>query len=166
MTEKKDRSTLFIENYLELSKKYDLPLLDDLNYEFELVDIIIEKNIAPSFPLRYIRRIIVGVFYGWINYLHNFLMPNQQSAILIHEAKYFTTEQKEQVTSIINKIMIINRISTKLDLEHSEEKDAEFIQKYFTEWSNIKRFILDCAKINIESWEKEIPPEKHEFYFG
>lgn len=148
------------ERYAELQKKYSLPSLEELNFEFEVLDIITEKKVKTTFPLRYTRRIIVNILSNWTSYLHNFLMPNPQSAILIHESKYFSDEQKEEVNGIIKKIMLFNRLSTKLDLEHIEEKDAEFITNVYQEWLDIKKFILECADINIESWEKEVPSDK------
>ena len=108
---------------------------------------------------------MVNLFYGWTNYLHNFIMPNPQSIILVKESEAFNDEQKTRVSKLISEIMFINRISAKLDLEYDEKKDAEFIKKYFKEWSTLKKLLLDFAEINMQSWEKEMPGEKGS-YFG
>ena len=47
-----ERIKEFVEKYKGLSKKYKLPSLDELNNEFEIMDVVEEKNISPSFPLR------------------------------------------------------------------------------------------------------------------
>ena len=87
----------FAGNYDKIKEKFsDLPSLDELNFEFEIKDAVVAQKIDPSFPLRYIRRHIVGIFYNWINYLHNFIMPNPQSAILIRESESFSDEQKQK----------------------------------------------------------------------
>ncbi|MBW2981243.1 hypothetical protein KY343_00035 [Candidatus Woesearchaeota archaeon] len=155
----------FEDKYNKLKSKYDLPSIKELNDQFEIYDIIKEKNLSPSFPLRYTRRLMVSLFYGWINYLHNFIMPNPQSAILVRESEAFNEEQKNKVTKLIKEIMFINRLSTKLDLENYEQKDAEFIKKYFTEWKKIKKMILELANINLESWQSDMPSDKGS-YFG
>jgi len=161
MTEKQQ----FADEYGKLSEKYGLPDLDDMDYHFQLLDTIGEKGYVPSYPLRFTRRNMVNVFYGWINYLHNFIMPNRQSAILMEEADAFSEEQKKEIIALIKEIMFINRLSTKLDLELSEEKDAEFIRTYYQEWPNIKEKLQEFAAINLKSWRKDIPNEtKH--YFG
>jgi len=155
----------FVDKYDELKKKYNLPSMEELNNEFEIIDIVSEKDLSPTFPLRYTRRLMVNLFYGWTNYLHNFIMPSPQSAILAAEAKAFDEEQKGKINKLIKEIMFINRVSAKLDLEHDEKKDAEFISKYFKQWFTLKKLLLELAEINVDSWQKDMPAEKGS-YFG
>ena len=155
----------FKENYANLQEKYSLPPLDDMNREFELLDILKEKDVNPSFPLRFTRRMMISIFYSWINYLHNLIMPNPQSFIHVKESEAFNDDEKTQVHNIIKEIMFINRLSAKLDLEHDQQKDAEFIKKYYKEWRKIKSLILELAEKNISCWKEEMPKDK-EIYFG
>lgn len=155
----------FKEDYNKLGEKYDLPSLDELNSEFEIIDHMTTNNTMTSYPLRYTRRFIVSIFYNWINYLHNFIMPNPQSAILIRESESFSEEQKLEVTKAIKEIMFINRLSTNLDLEMSEEEDAKFLRKYFDEWKDLKKRLLKFAKVNLDGWLQDMPENK-ESYFG
>lgn len=156
---------VFKADYKKLQEKYDLPSLDELNSEFEIVDHLISNETYTSYPLRYTRRFIVSIFYNWINYLHNFIMPNPQSAILIRESESFSEEQKLEVTKTIKEIMFINRLSTNLDLEMNEEEDAKFLRKYFDEWKNLKGKLLGFAKNNLDGWLQDMPENK-ESYFG
>lgn len=155
----------FVEKYNVLKDKYNLPSIEKFNHEFEVLDIVEEKKVTPSFPLRYSRRMMVNIFYGWINYLHNFIMPNPQSVILVRESEAFSEEEKVRVTNLIKEIMFINRLSAKLDLEMSEKKDAEFIKKYYKEWIKLKDILLELAELNVESWKKDMPSDKGS-YFG
>ncbi len=155
----------FERTYTKLQKKYSLPTLDEINFQFEVVDIVEEKGVKATYPLRYIRRIMVNVFYGWINYLHNFIMPSQQSAILMKESEAFSEEEKEKVIKLIKEIMFINRVSNKLDLELDETKDAKFIKEYYDEWLKVKKVLVELATINVESWKKDMPKENGT-YFG
>ena len=66
--------------------------------------------VSSTFPLRYIRRMMVNIFYGWTNYLHNFIMPSPQSAILAAEAKAFNDDDKVKINNLIKEIMFINRV--------------------------------------------------------
>jgi hypothetical protein len=157
---KTDSLDEFVKRYDQLQQEYSLPTLDELNFEFEVKDIIAEKNAGTTFPLRYIRRIIVNVLSSWTSHLHNFLMPNPQSAIHVHESKHFTDEDKVQINQLITKIMLFNRLSAKLDLVHDEKKDAEFIKSIYTEWADIKKFIIEFADTTIQSWEKDVPNDK------
>ncbi len=150
----------FAARYHTLQERYNLPTLDELNFEFEIKDIIVEKKAGASFPLRYVRRIMINVLSSWTNHLHGYLMPNPQSAIHVHESKQFTDDDKERINQLITKIMLFNRLSTKLDLTHDEKKDADFIKSVYTEWIDIKKFIIEFADITIQSWEKDVPNDK------
>lgn len=155
----------FTEKYNHLKKTYDLPSLESLNIEFEVIDTLNERGFSPTFSLRYVRRQMVGVLSGWINYLHEFIMPDLQSVILVKESESFDEEQKKKVINLIKELMFINSLSTKLELVMSEEQDAAFIIKYFAKWPELKKRILKLAELNLGSWKKDIPADK-ESYFG
>ncbi len=155
----------FKQAYSGFQEKYSLPDISAIDDEFEIFDFIAERRGTVSFPLRYLRRHMVSVLYNWINYLHNFIMPNPQSAILIRESEYFTEEQKNEVITLIKEIMYANRLSAKLDLVLSEKEDAAFINDIFRKWPKLKSKLQEFADINVNSWKKDMPKNK-ESYFG
>jgi hypothetical protein len=141
-------------NLQEVCKEYNLPY-DELNREFEIIDNFYSHRIIDNY-LRNIRRRMVDAFYSFINYLHNFLAPNPQSLIFMQEAEFFSDAEKDEIDLIIKKIMLINRISVKLELEAKPEKDAEFIRKYLEEWKSLKPRIIRITNNLIKNWEKNL----------
>ncbi len=159
------------EKYAKVKKEYPiLPELDDLDQEIELIDFLLERRELPIHFLAATRRRFVDVVGGWINYLHNFLLPNQQSMILIHESGSFSDKEKEEVTILINQLMFMSRVSAKLELQKEEESDAKFIAKYLNKWLEMKSKILSITEKNISIWkeamEKKVSEEKAGQYFG
>jgi len=140
--------------YDKLKLKYDLPEFDELNKEFEIFNAFLTYDNVPDFILRTIRRRMVDKFYSWINYLHNFIYANQQSLILMNEFQQFSEQEKQKIIMIINKIMFINRLSVKLEIDNNEEADAHFVKKYFIEWADLKRELVEITNKNIQGWQE------------
>lgn len=148
----------------------ELPEIILLDKETECIDLLTERKAEASLPLTIIRRRFVDVVGGWISYLHSFLLPNQQSMILVHEAENFSEEEKAEILMILNQLMFISRVSAKLELERSPAADAHFLGEYFPKWLEIKAKILAITKKNVAIWQSAI--EKREAkqekgtYFG
>ena len=154
-----------------LQKFPELPDLDSLDREIEWVDAVIERDEIPRQFLDFIRRKFIDTLGGWINYLHNFLLPNQQSMILVHESGNFSEEEKEHITVLLNKIMLASRISANLELQKDEKANAEFIGKYFSKWLSIKEEIITITSRNVIIWKeaikkKIIEENSNNQYFG
>ena len=48
----------FVESYEKLREKHDLPKFDDLDYEFQLIDVISQRKYSPRYPLRFVRQVV------------------------------------------------------------------------------------------------------------
>lgn len=155
-----DKQTI-VGEYEEYRKKYDLPEFEKLNEEFEVFNGLLNTFEKPEFLLRNIRRRMVDRFYTWINYLHNFIYANQQSLILMNEFQQFSDEEKQEIIMIVNKIMFINRLSVKLEVNHDDGENAQFINKYYYEWNTLKQQLMDITSKNISGWQKSLT-EKEE----
>jgi hypothetical protein len=138
----------------EVCEKHQLSY-EELNNEFELLDFFYSKRVGDNF-LRNIRRRFVEVMYNYITYLHNFIAPNPQSIIIMQEAEFFSDAEKDEMDSIMKKIMLINRMSMKLELKPDEKQDAEFIKKNLEEWKTLKPKIQKITDKLIESWQKTL----------
>jgi len=146
-----------VSEYKKKQKKYrDLPDIDELNNEFEICNFVDEKRIEPRFPLRLVRRGISFFVSSWIGYLHDFILPNPQSAIAMEEYKYFSDEEKEEIVQLIAKLMLLNRLNSKMELLHDDTEDTRFITSAFKEWKDIKERILPKLDKNIKNWKKTI----------
>ena len=167
MTTKKD----IIKEYNGLKTKYpNLPKFEFLDKEFEISDMLTERNELPSRMIQTIRRRIVDIIGGWINYLHNFLLPNQQSMILVHEAENISQEERDHITTLVNQLMFMSRESAHLELTRSDNDDAEFIASHVEKWLIIKKDILSITEKNIAIWteaiNKKVAEEEKKQYIG
>ncbi|RJQ16873.1 hypothetical protein C4573_02310 [Candidatus Woesearchaeota archaeon] len=145
----------FKEKYLVLAKKHGLPSFEELNTEFLLEDFIQFKGYVPQLVLRAVRNILVDHFYQWVNFLHNFVFPNQQSLIYMSEHNYLTEEDKAHIETIINRLMLVNRYNIKLDIDKNEEKDALFIKEKYAEWLQWKSELIVITDKLEDFWKKK-----------
>lgn len=143
--------------YEEKRKTYPyLPSMDDLNFEFEISNYVDERKISPMFPMRYTRRCMAHLIASYIGYLHDFILPNPQSAIAMKEYEYFDEKEKEQIIHLIGRLMRISRYNSSLELMRNEKEDAKFILEMFNEWKRFKDEIAPFMHKNVESWNKQV----------
>jgi len=143
--------------YEEKRKKYPkLPEMNKLNFEFEVSNSIEERGYMPKFPLRFVRRCMAYLMSGYVGYLHDFILPNVQSAIAMKEYEYFDEKEKEQIIKLIQRLMRINRHNSSLELLRNEKEDVKFIVEMFDEWKKFKQDIKPFMLKNVDSWDKAI----------
>lgn len=154
--------------YEKKAEKHDLPKFDLLDDYFEVFDIFHSKNIPTTWMLRNIRRFISDKVWNVVNFIHNFLIPSQQSLISMEEAKMFTDAEKKEMAQLMKRLTILARKSSAIELECNADKDASYIKEVCETWTNIKPELQKIVDKNIERWEtekeeKEDKPPK-EFY--
>ena len=79
--------------------------------------------------------------------------------------KTLETKQKEALTEVYKKLVKQELELVGLDLEFSEEKEAEYVKKVFSLWQDIKKDMLDVFKFVRENWDKEAD-KGSKAYFG
>lgn len=134
----------------------NLPPLEDLTKEFDLVEATTRQRLFPRNILKHIRWHLVEVLNGWAGYLQGFLSPHQQSAIAMEEYSYFTDAEKEDLVKIINWIMYRARASHALQLDDTNEKSATFIAETCTEWKEWKPRLHQVISKNADMWKKKL----------
>ena len=156
--------------YEQLQKKHQtLPSFTDMDNEIEFVDFLSQRDSIPIHLESNLRRRLVDVVGSWINYLHNFVMPNQQSMILVHEAENVSEEERDDILMLINQLMFMNRQSAQLELKRSQEEDIKFIVTTYNKWLTMKETMLKITNNNVKIWEKAIGKkikEEKTHYFG
>ena len=150
------------EGYDKLRKKYNLPDFDKLDNEFEISNI---KDFDKKFILRIIRRMINDKIIAFCNLLEGVVLPNPTSMIGLHENSFFDDEKKKSISNFLSDLMKLERESLVLDIDFSDDKDAEFINSVFDKWVGIKGFMCEVAKDMSLGWEKE-EKRMNEHYFG
>ncbi len=141
-------------DYEAKRKKYsNLPPMDELNEEFEIEAACYNISIPISFPIRFVRRTIVNLFSFLLNYLHEFIYPNRNSAVLMEEFKSFDEKEKDEIVKIIARVMAVLRLNTSFALYHNEKKEADFIEFCCKEWFDLKEKLKPISEKNISFWK-------------
>lgn len=144
----------FEEEYNKIRKTYkELPELNNLDIEFDLSSFITKLESMPRHPLRFVRQCIMDSVGPWINYLHNFIIPNQSSAVLMEEFKHFNMDERKQMAKMIDKMMIIVRKGSLCSLEKDHKSDVKWIVETYQSWRALKPEIIEKVKKSISKWE-------------
>ncbi len=138
------------QEYNNLSKKYSLPAFKEIDKEFEISSLE-----DTSFLLRNTLRKISEKLEFYTNMLNDLLQPDTSSLSSMHEISFFTEEEKNDIYQIFKQLMRLNRNITELILEADEDKTAQFLNSFFTEWLEIKKVLISCTNKMKKSWEKE-----------
>jgi len=149
------------EEYDKFAKKYKLP-------EFEIIDEDLELSLSiekQKFLLKNIRRRLHDKLAFFARILEGVIYPNTSSLVAMQEAKYFTDNEKSEMSKIYKKIVSIERASNVLDIESSEKEESSFIIATYKEFKSIKKEIKSITEKMVNSWNKEDMPES-EGYFG
>lgn len=153
------------EEYDKLGKKYDLPSYEELDDEFELL--YFQNILEIKYPLRFVRRRIVDKVSGFVNFFQGVISPTPGNLISMEESGFLSKEDKDEVVKMIKIMVVMERESLLLDINHDEMSDAEFIKKGYSKWKNLKLKVEEYAKKMKDGWNSEIPEEENEgHYFG
>ena len=139
---------------------HKLPRFDDINNEFEIVLI---KN--KKLLLRQVRRRMNEKVIFFCRIAEDLIYPTHQHIINSTEINNFSEKEKKDIKILYKTLIKFDRESLALDVNPSNEGDAEFINKLFNFWSDIKKSMSKIVKSMRESWDKETTIEKND-YFG
>lgn len=150
-------------DYSDLQIKYGLPLFGKLNEDFQ-----IEKaaESETDFLLREIRKYITDKFFNYLRFIESLINPPSSSPMFVFAIiKTFGEEEREKLAELYKKIAKVDIDLIELDLEYSEKKESESIQKYFKIWQEIKKELLEVVGVIKKNWDNKIEEEKGK-YFG
>ncbi len=148
-------------DYEKIKKQYTLPPFKELDKEFELRTL----EIKP-FLVRAIRRRMNDKVIFFCRLIEGLLYPHEKSHIHAYESSFFNEQQKEQLTIIHKKMMLLERDSLLLDIESDEEQDAHYIRELAKEWKLLKNATTQAVLIMKKAWETPHKEEKGGAYFG
>jgi hypothetical protein len=145
----------------ELKRKYEeiqeknkeLPKFELLEEGFDLDGATLNIFSEINKPLRIIRRTIINYYNFALTYLHDFIYPNRQSAILMEEYKSISDKKRDEVVQIISEIMVLVRQNTSLTLNYSEKQEIKFIVQLYSKWLKLKLRINEINLNNIDFWK-------------
>jgi len=147
--------------YNTLCKKFKLPKFKDLDVEFEISTL--ENH---GFLLRNILRKIEEKLEFYIDTINNLLQPDMASLVSLHELRFFTDDEKNDIYRIFKILVKTSRNIIELVLEHDEKNQADFLNKFFDQWLGIKIELINYIGKMKDSWEKETSIKEDLGYFG
>ena len=136
--------------YNELRKKHKLPEFKDIDFEFEISDLV-----ETNFLLRAIVRRIAEKLDFYSTMLEEILQPDTSNLYAMHEIRYFDDDEKKQMYGLYSKLMNFNRQSIEVSLQHNEKDEADFVKDLFDEWKSLKQELLRFVKKMRASWKTE-----------
>jgi len=150
------------EIYLEFKEKYALPEFSELNKAFDIEEL---GDCETEFFLRKIRKIVSEKIVGYLRFLEIILNPNNAPIFFFKLIKKLESEDKGNISKIYEKLGNMEIEIVKLDLDYSEEKEAEFIKKIFDFFSNMKGEVLRVVSKMVNGKDSNSKKEGRE-YFG
>ena len=147
--------------YGNLSKKYKLPKFKDIDAEFEISALDNEK-----FLIKNILRSISEKLEFYIEVIGSLVHPDGSSISSMYEIRFFTEDEKNGMYRLFKKLMKTDGNVIELVLKNDEKEQADFLNKFFTDWQNMKKELLDYIGKMKDSWEKQSTIEEDIGYFG
>ncbi|MBU1246248.1 MAG: hypothetical protein ABIJ20_03745 [Nanoarchaeota archaeon] len=146
--------------YKKIENKFKLPNFDKFDKEFEISTLD-----TDDFLLRNVRRRMNNKLTFFTQIFDTILFPNPNSLISMHESKSCSEEEKIEIMKFYNKLMILEREALSFDIEPDDKKEAEFINKLWKQWTEIKKETNKLVEKMKESWKDEDKKIKNH-YFG
>ncbi len=150
------------EEYKRFEEKYNLPSFEKLNKDFQ-----IEKatEYETDFILREIRKYVTDKFFNYLRFIESILTPTDAPMFVFAITKTLGVREKEKLIELYKKIARIDVDLIELDIEYSEEKEANSIKEYYEMWQNIKKELLEIVEVIKKNWDNKIE-DNGKGYFG
>jgi len=138
--------------YKEFQEKYSLEDFDELNKVFQIEKI---SESETDFLLREIRKIISEKFSDYLRFVETILNPMNNSMFVFSVVKSIDSDSKKILTNVYKKLAKMELKIIELDLEFSEEKEAEFIKDSCEFWKDIRKNILTVLNVINKNWDNK-----------
>jgi hypothetical protein len=162
--EKHDDSCLedLKKSYLEIQSKYTLPDFDKLNRDFQIEKISQEET---DYLIREVRKYVADKLANYMRLIESILNPVSVPIFVFSIIKTLQTEDKNKLTEIYKKLSKNEINLIEMDLELSEEKEAEFIKNSCKIWDEIKIDLIKIVEVIKNNWDTKFGVN-HKGYFG
>jgi len=149
-------------DYKEIQEKHNLPDFEKLNQDFQIEKI---AEVETDLLIREVRRFMSEKFSNYLRFIEAILNPINVPMFIFSVIKSLGTEEKEKLTETYKMLSKKELELIELDVEFSEEKEAEFIKNSYKLWQEIKKDLLEVLEKIKDNWDNksEINNKK---YFG
>jgi hypothetical protein len=145
--------------YEILQEKHKLPSFSELNENFEIEQI----RKGEETLLRTIRKAMINKVANSMNFLEIILNPMNAPRLYLVYIKSITQEDKKEIEKLYSALSDLAIGSLKLEIDYSENEEAEMIKKIFKEWNSVKPEFRKMI-VNMQKPASSIGKEKS--YFG
>ena len=129
--------------YEKLRVKYNLPDFNDLNKLFDIEEIGFETD----FLLRKIRRVVSEKALGYSKFVEIILNPSNAPFFFFKLIKKLDSKDREILSGLYEELGNFEVEIIALDLDYSEKKEADFINKLFKIFNeSVREKLLDVVK--------------------
>ncbi len=147
-------------SYEILKKKYNLPGFSELNDNFEIEKI----RKGQETLLRTIRKAMMEKIINSIGFLETLVNPVNAPRIYLVYIKSMSADDKKEIEKIYSSLSDLVIGSLGLEIDYSENGEAEMINRIFKDWNSIK----PGFKKIVENMQKpaSASASKERSYFG
>lgn len=150
------------EDFEKLKVKHDLPSFYDLNKFFDIEEISHETE----FLLRKIRRTISEKISNYLRFIEIIINPSNAPVFFFKLVKKLDKKDQEILSEIYGSIGNLEIEIISLDLDYSEEKEAEFIKKIFKLFNEEIRIKFESILQKLLNEETNNKKSSNGSYFG
>jgi hypothetical protein len=163
-TSKKEFSCIeeLIMEYKKYEDKYSLPEFYELNKSFDIEEIDTETQ----FFLRKIRRLISERVTSYMRFIEIILNPSNAPMFFFKLLKKLDSKDRELLLGLYESLGNFEIDIISLDLDYSEEKEAEFIKRIYKTFNEeVRNNLMDVIK-KLGDIKDDTRKDSNGSYFG
>ena len=145
--------------YDKLKSQYGLPSYDEINKEFEISAIDVDK---VNSVMRAILRVMCNRMGLYLNYIEPVISPNPQGMHAFVEVENTTNDEKKDLFSFYKSLSYKYHKAYSLELVEDEKAVVNEVKKILRDWKEVKENFRKLSKVITKSWEREREKEKVE----
>ncbi|MFA5248894.1 MAG: hypothetical protein WC415_06825 [Patescibacteria group bacterium] len=160
----KDESKLeeLKENYKKIQKQYNLPEFNELNIDFSIEKV---ADVETDFLVREIGKMMAEKFSSYLRFVELMLNPINSPMFIFSIIKTLGENEKKKLSDFYKELTKIELSLIELDIDFSEEKEADFIKSSYKTWIEIKKDFLKIIDRIKSNWDSK-SESNGKGYFG
>lgn len=148
--------------YSKLQKKHNLPDFNKLNDDFNIDK---ASDIEAEYLIREIRKFMADKISNYMRFIESILNPVNVPMFVFSIVKTMKIEDRKKLAEIYKKLAKIELELIHIDISFSEKKEAEFINKSYRVWQEIKNGIIAILETVKKNWDNKFETNNRG-YFG
>ncbi|MFH1592155.1 MAG: hypothetical protein ABIB47_02185 [Candidatus Woesearchaeota archaeon] len=138
--------------YKKLQDKYNLPSFEQLNQDFHIEKV---AEVETEILIREIRKFIADKLANYLRFIETLLNPMNAPMFVFSVMKSISVDDKGKLTKSYKRLAKNEVKLIKIDLEFSEEKEAEFVKESYRIWQEIKKDLSEIVEAIEQNWDNK-----------